>query len=325
MSDYTHGNKWCTIESDPGVFTELIRQIGVKGVQVEELITLDDEELNQVKPIYGLIFLFKWVQDTEKRDVLSDYDPELFFANQVINNACATQAILSILMNKSKELELGSELKNLRDFSIEMSSKDRGWAIGNSEPIRIAHNSFSRQEPFEIEYDKKSSKEEDAFHFIAYTPFKGTLYELDGLQHGPISHGPATEENWLSVAREQIMSRIQKYEASEIRFNLLAVTGDKRELAEKECFRLKLIRKYIHKQLGIETDESMDDFSSVQNEIEELSKQNTETMQAYLNEIEQSINNQEIRIQTEIERDHKWKVENERRKHNYVPFIFELL
>jgi hypothetical protein len=38
---------------------------------------------------------------------------------------------------------------------MEMSNKDRGWAIGNSELVRISHNSFARQDPFDIEEDKK--------------------------------------------------------------------------------------------------------------------------------------------------------------------------
>ena len=62
----------------------------------------------------------------------------------MINNACATQAILSILLNRTKEIDIGDELRNLRSFSMDLNNKDRGWAIGNSETIREMHNSFAR-------------------------------------------------------------------------------------------------------------------------------------------------------------------------------------
>ena len=48
-------------------------------------------------------------------------------------------------------------------------------------------------------------------------------------------------------------------------------------------------------------------------------------MQASINEITSSIMNQEVKVQIEQEKLQKWRSENERRRHNYVPMIFELL
>ena len=50
------------------------------------------------------------------------------------------------------------------------------------------HNAFAKPEPFTADEESKvkSSSGEDVYHFIAYLPFQGRVYELDGLKSGPI-------------------------------------------------------------------------------------------------------------------------------------------
>ena len=49
-----------SVESDAGVFTFLLDNLGVKDVQFEELIALDADFIRQLSPVYGVIFLFKY-------------------------------------------------------------------------------------------------------------------------------------------------------------------------------------------------------------------------------------------------------------------------
>lgn len=282
---------WCTIESDPGVFTELLSSIGVRNIQVEELYSLDRSLFPTHAKIHGLVFLFKYEKTSSDfppaGPVISPPPSSLFFANQTIQNACATQAILSIVMNTS-DLDIGPELTRFREFTTGMDPVTTGMVIGNSDIIREAHNSFRAPQQFIVE-ESDNEQKEDPFHFVAYIPHQGHVYELDGLQQGPLDLGalPEKGKDWIDVVTPIISARMEQYNklgGNEIRFNLMMVIEDPRERLRKEIDQLKNTQ-------GDSADVSM----------------------------------LEHQIILEDEKHAKWKTENIRRRHNFGPFIIAFL
>ncbi|XP_006834246.1 PREDICTED: ubiquitin carboxyl-terminal hydrolase isozyme L5 [Chrysochloris asiatica] len=263
-----NAGEWCLMESDPGVFTELIKGFGCRGAQVEEIWSLEPENFEKLKPVHGLIFLFKWQPGEEPAgSVVQDSRLDtIFFAKQVINNACATQAIVSVLLNCAhQDVRLGDTLSEFKEFSQSFDAAMKGLALSNSDVIRQVHNSFARQQMFEFDA-KTSAKEEDAFHFVSYVPVNGRLYELDGLREGPIDLGACNQDDWINAVRPVIEKRIQKEEP-------------------------------------MDTDQGNNMLTAIQSEVAK----------------------NQMLIEEEVQKLKRYKIENIRRKHNYLPFIMELL
>ncbi|EMC96493.1 hypothetical protein BAUCODRAFT_131075 [Baudoinia panamericana UAMH 10762] len=256
-----------------GVFTFLIESLGVKNVQFEELLDLDPESLQQLNPI-GVIFLFKYptgekpqrdkpldgdfdfaalTAPHEQTDFDTNTNHPLWFAAQTIQNACGTQALLSVLLNKDSAsastssasaeaeaeagaIDIGPQLREFKDFTSAFPSDIRGEALSNSALIRDVHNSFARSSPFVSDDTRLATEEDDVYHFIAYTSINSTLYELDGLQPAPIRHGDAgacPPEIFADAVVPVLQRRIARYPPTEIRFNLLAMCEDLRVRARE--------------------------------------------------------------------------------------------
>ncbi|GAA5969478.1 hypothetical protein JCM11641_008129 [Rhodosporidiobolus odoratus] len=299
------GAGWSLTESDPGVFTGLLHELGVRGLEVEELWGLDESLLQELNPIHAFIFLFKWIgnADAAKMDgELKEPDGSFYFAHQVINNACASIALLNAVLNiQDPKVQLGEELSNLQAFSDGLDAETRGWTISNSEKIREGkpacsphipqqlHNSFARSDPFHLEEHRPQDESEDAYHFIAYLPIDGVLYELDGLKNKPVSHGKIPEgKEWTGLAREVLERRISTHPPGEVMFNLMCVTSR---------------RAHLKHQLA---------------DLEQKASAGNEGAVAKMLDVKERLEGIEERVKD-------WEVENTLRRHNYIGLAHALL
>ncbi|KAI2816460.1 hypothetical protein CBS63078_6224 [Aspergillus niger] len=236
-------NGFCELESEPALFNVMLRDFGVKGVKIQEVVSLDEEMMTFLnKPIYGLIFLFRWREDDSDKQEPSC--PEgLWFANQTASNACASVALLNIV-NNIKGIDLGENLRSFKDFTMPFTPALRGDAISNFEFVKRIHNSFARKmDMLSSDYQLKAeatskrsrpvknkpadNKADASFHFIAFVPALGKVWKFDGLERQPQALGScASDEDWLSLVKPDIRTRMEAYEEDQIEFSILSVARD---------------------------------------------------------------------------------------------------
>ncbi|KAG6841640.1 hypothetical protein C0991_008625 [Blastosporella zonata] len=137
------GGPFAVIESDPGVFTSLTRNLGVRNIELVEMYDIEPWAVDHLNP-HGLIFCFLWRKDAHRPGEFNDPAAErVWFANQLSDDACASHAILNVLLN-CPDVDIGGELRRFRQDTEKMSPVMKGLAITNSHLLRKGHNSLAR-------------------------------------------------------------------------------------------------------------------------------------------------------------------------------------
>ncbi|KAK1830545.1 hypothetical protein QBC39DRAFT_260787 [Podospora conica] len=241
---------WTELESDPALFNGVLRLLGITGAKIEEVLSVDEEYLAQLPaPVYGLIFLYQYV--SEESPEADEKASNIWFANQTTNSACATIAMLNIVMN-AEGLDLGEKLQDFKQDSKDLAPPLRGNLISNNQWIRMAHNSFARRfdllnAALSLDNDVEESKKKkrprstatrvkkkkkpetsNAYHFIAFVPVGQSVWQLDGLEASPVHVAGDFEQgaHWTSAARPVIEARMIAYETEQLSFSLLAMCRD---------------------------------------------------------------------------------------------------
>lgn len=118
----------------------------------------------------------------------------------------------------------------------------RGLCLSNSLEIRQIHNEFGNLEGL-LAYgkdgeneDEDSKESKDPFHFVAFVHKNDKIFELDGLKKSPIVVCDEAGEDWKGKVLEIIKKRVG--DATEIRFNLMALVADRRQELQSEISEL---------------------------------------------------------------------------------------
>jgi len=188
-----------------------------------------------------------------------------------------------------------------------------------SDAIRTAHNSFARAEPFMSE-ERAASGDDEAFHFVAYLPHAGKVYELDGLQPAPIEVGQVAEgDEWWSTAASEIQRRISQYGADELRFAVMGICKSERSSIQADL---------ALNQNCIDAVNAASDTATGAGSSAELGDFQVSPDAAGRTQQLEQLQEEQARLQSQLQADDAkraaWAKENARRQHNYVPLAVAL-
>jgi len=225
------------LESDPEIFTGLIKELGVEGYEFQDVYSLDDPDLLSFipRPVVALILVFPTSDGYEARTKALEASRKVyegkgegepvFWISQSIQNACGLYAVLHAISNgvDRSAIKPGSAFDEFLREATPLAPFERTLALENSEGIAAAHKAAAMQG----QSAAPEAQAEVDFHYICFVRSKKDhhLYEMNGCVKGPIDSGlaPAGEDildDGIKLVKEYV-----NHEGGDVGFSLLALVS----------------------------------------------------------------------------------------------------
>ncbi|KAI1345473.1 ubiquitin carboxyl-terminal hydrolase, family 1 [Xylaria sp. FL0043] len=225
------------LESNPGLFTRLIHQLGVSSaLSFYDVWSLDDPGLLSLvpRPVLALVIVFPTPGDYKDRlakekdlavNNASHVETEdVTWFKQTINNACGLYAILHAVANgRARDLIVpGSHLFHLLEKCASLDPDDCAAVVENDGELESMYNSVA------VLGDSKTPgnpEDEVDFHYVCFVKsYRGSnLFVLDGDGHGPVDKGLLTEDDLLSKQGIEAIKEFIDQHGNGGNFSLLAL------------------------------------------------------------------------------------------------------
>jgi ubiquitin carboxyl-terminal hydrolase L3 len=175
-------DSWRAIESNPQVFTKLLRSLVSPDWSMVDVFSFEDEYLQYIpQPVLAFSVLSPMAEDVPFQTVAENERRDAFFIRQgsSLPNACGTIALVHAIVNNRHNLGL-PRTGAIADFVQQCAQKTPeqiGDIMAEFAPIRDLHNELVNEGQTAA---AASNADDVASHYVCLIPVGRDVVELDG-------------------------------------------------------------------------------------------------------------------------------------------------
>lgn len=225
--------KWFPLESNPQLINEYIQKLGFDTSLYEfcDVFSTEDWALEMIpQPVAAVLLLYpltkkiSMAEPSPKNVAHSAMNDQVWFIKQRIGNACGTIGLLHAIINAPEAIRIIDRNSWLAKFAdecpIPLSPIAKAERLEGDQTIAKLHDDATISQANSTRRGNRDDKVET--HFAVLVCVGDHLYELDGRNEGPISHGPTTQASLLKDSC-RIIQQIMARDPSETRFAITAL------------------------------------------------------------------------------------------------------